>query len=100
MSSVAYTELLHGFHRETDSGRRRRRKQFFTSLFNAVPVCTYTIEMAEIAGRIGGEQAALGTIIPPIDLMIGATAIYSEFSLITTNLRHFRMIPNLNVIPF
>jgi predicted nucleic acid-binding protein len=56
--------------------------------------------MAELAGRIGGEQAAIGQTIPPIDLMIGVTALSLNFSILTANLRHFRMIPNLNMIPF
>jgi len=35
-----------------------------------------------------------------VDLMIGATAIFAGFSILTFNLRHFRMIPGLHVIPF
>ena len=41
-----------------------------------------------------------GNIIPFIDLLIGATALHLGYSLKTTNVRHFRLIPGLDVIPF
>jgi predicted nucleic acid-binding protein len=41
-----------------------------------------------------------GNIIPFTDLLIGATALYHGYSIMTTNPRHFRLIPGLHVIPF
>jgi len=41
-----------------------------------------------------------GNIIPFVNLMIGATALVRGYSVLTTNLKHFRQIPGLNVIPF
>ena len=53
-----------------------------------------------LAGKIDGEQQAQGVTIPFADLLIGATALSLGFSLLTANLRHFRLIPGLVVIPF
>ncbi len=100
MSAVAYTELRNGFYRELDPARTLRRQRFFTDLLEVIPIHDYTWEMAEIAGRIGGAQALLGNVIPPVDLMIGATALFHGFSVLTHNLRHFRMIPGLTVDSF
>jgi predicted nucleic acid-binding protein len=100
LSAVGYTELLHGLYRESDPERRRRRDQFFSRLLSVVPVIPYTIEIAKLAGRISGKQAAIGQTIPLVDLMIGATALSIGFSLLTSNERHFRMVPNLHVITF
>jgi predicted nucleic acid-binding protein len=63
-------------------------------------VYPYTQEIALLAGRIDGEQATKGLAIPFGDLLIGATALSLGFSVLTTNLRHFRLIPGLTVVPF
>ena len=41
-----------------------------------------------------------GNIIPFTDLLIGATALSNGASILTTNKRHFRLIPGLDVIAF
>lgn len=99
-SAIALTELLHGIHRARTSEVRLRRQNFVADFMRDVVVHPYLMATAELAGRIGGEQAALGQTIPPIDLMIGATALSLGFAILTANLRHFSMIPNLRVIPF
>ena len=53
-----------------------------------------------LAGKIDGEQQALGVTVPFSDLLIGATALSHGFSVLTVNLRHFRLIPGLTVVPF
>ncbi len=100
LSAVGYTELLLGLHREHDPDRRRRRDEFFSHLLRVIPVEPYTIQVAQLAGRLRGEAAAIGKTIPFVDLMIGATALSLNFSILTSNERHFRLIPGLTVIPF
>ncbi len=100
LSAIGYTELLVGLRRESDPLRLQRREVFFQSLIQFAPVEPYTAEIAELAGRLGGEQAKLGINIPFSDLLIGATALSLDFSVLTANLRHFRRIPGLHVIPF
>ena len=51
-----------------------------------------------LAGQIDGEQTAKGVIIPFVDLLIGATALSIDFSILTVNLRHFKLIPGLNLV--
>ena len=58
----------------------------------------YTSETAMIAGRIDAEQQARGIVVPFSDLLIGATALSIGFSVITVNMRHFRLITGLSVI--
>lgn len=100
ISAIAVTEMLHGVYRDPDVSRRTKREAFFNDLIRWVPVVAYEAPIARLAARIGGEQAALGSTIPPVDLMIGATALSFNFAILTSNLRHFRKIPNLTVIPF
>jgi predicted nucleic acid-binding protein len=63
-------------------------------------VYPYTSETAFLAGRIHGQQMAAGVAIPYADLLIGATALSIGFSVLTSNARHFRLIPGLTVVAF
>jgi predicted nucleic acid-binding protein len=100
IAAIALTELLHGVYRATDPANRWSRRDFIDELLADIAVFPYLHATAILAGRIGGEQAALGFTIPPIGLMIGVTASSLNYSILTGNLRHFRMIPNLSVLSF
>ena len=41
-----------------------------------------------------------GKVIPTVDLYIGALAIERQSSVVTANLRHFKLIPGLKVLKF
>jgi tRNA(fMet)-specific endonuclease VapC len=99
LSSVGLTELVHGIYRTTSEQARRNRELFVAELRAALTVYPYTEAAALLAGQIDGEQAALGLAIPFPDLLIGATALSLGFSVLTANIRHFRLIPGLTVIP-
>jgi tRNA(fMet)-specific endonuclease VapC len=99
LSSVGLTELVHGIYRANSSQIRLRRQSFVEELRIGLTVYPYTSETAMLAGRIDGEQTARGVIIPFVDLLIGATALSLGFSVMTANLRHFKLIPGLCVIP-
>jgi len=98
LSAVGLTELVHGIYRADSEERRIHRQQFIDELRAGFTVYPYTDRTALLAGRIDGEQKAKGVIIPFSDLLIGATALFLGFSIVTVNLRHFRLIPGLNVI--
>jgi len=98
LSSVGLTELVHGIYRASSQQMRLRRQAFVEELRAGLTVYPYTAETALLAGRIDGEQTAKGVIIPFMDLLIGATALSLGFSVLTANLRHFKLIPGLNVI--
>ena len=76
------------------------RTRVLDALLRRVPVFDYTAAVAQLVGRIDGEQMAVGNTIPPIDLMIGGTALHHGYSILTTNVRHFQKIPGLHVIEF
>jgi len=100
LSAIGYTELVHGLYRGDSDVRRQRRRNFLAAIVTEIQVYAYTQQIAEIAGRIDGEQTAKGNSIPFPDLVIGATALSLGFSVLTANQRHFRLIPGLNVIAF
>lgn len=99
LSSVGLTELVHGIYRAQSPQARALRDAFIRELLNDVEVYSYTKETALVAGKIDGEQQSRGIVIPFVDLLIGATALEVGYSVVTVNLRHFRLIPGLTVLP-
>ncbi len=100
LTAIGVTELIHGIYRADTPARADRRRAFLAALIEDLPVFPYTLEAAELAGRIDGEQTMRGNVIPFADLLIGATALVRGYSIMTTNLRHFRLIPGLHVTEF
>jgi predicted nucleic acid-binding protein len=98
LSSVGLTELVHGIYRAQSTQARSRRDSFIRELLNDVEVYPYTKETALLAGKIDGEQQSQGITVPFGDLLIGATALEVGYSMLTVNVRHFRLIPGLTVV--
>jgi predicted nucleic acid-binding protein len=98
LSAVGLTELVHGIYRAQSPRMQLLRESFIGELLLDLTVYPYTKETAMLAGKLDGEQQAGGVTIPFGDLLIGATALSLGFSLLTVNTRHFRLIPNLQVI--
>lgn len=97
---MGLTELIHGIYRATAPEIRARRESFIQELAADLTVYPYTAETAWLAGRLGGEQQAKGNSIPFSDLLIGATALSLGYSVLTLNLRHFGLVPGLQVLSF
>jgi predicted nucleic acid-binding protein len=91
--------LSWSIYRAQSTQERSRRDSFIRELLNDVEVYPNTKETALLAGKIDGEQQSQGIIIPFGDLLIGATALEVGYSLLTANVRHFRLIPGLTVVP-
>jgi predicted nucleic acid-binding protein len=98
ISPVTVSELVHGIYRARLPDVGRRRREYIEELVSLVPVHPATRQTGWLAGRIEGEQAAKGNVIPFNDLMIGVAAIEQGYAVLTANLRHFRMIPGLEVV--
>jgi predicted nucleic acid-binding protein len=98
ISVVTVMELEHGIWRAKDDTRVRRRRRFLEDLIVSVPVFPVTVELARRAGRIDAEQQERGVCIAFQDLLIGVSALELGYAVATQNLRHFRMIPGLNVL--
>jgi len=98
LSVVTIVELTHGIYRAQNDADRQRRRAFVEELRRDMVVHPISVEIAELAGRIEGEQAAHGVKIAFEDLLIGATALHIGYEVITLNLRHFKLIPGLKVL--
>jgi predicted nucleic acid-binding protein len=98
LSVVTLVELTHGIYRARTDADRERRRAFTQELRRDMAMVPVTAEIAELAGRIEGEQAARGISIAFEDLLIGATALRMNHAVVTLNVRHVQMIPSLSVV--
>jgi len=98
LSAVSVVELTHGIYRARTEVDRERRLAYTGGALDALIVYPVTLQIAQLAGRIEGEQAAQGNIIAFEDLLIGATALHLGFEVVTLNLQHFERIPGLKVV--
>jgi tRNA(fMet)-specific endonuclease VapC len=98
VSVVTVLELAHGVTRAYTPVRRQKRERFLDELLMGVPVQSVTVPIALRAGQIDGQCQARGVRIPLSDLLIGASALDLNYGVGTANVRHFQLIPGLNVI--
>ncbi|MBI3663870.1 MAG: PIN domain-containing protein [Acidobacteria bacterium] len=98
LSAVTIVELTHGIYRAKGEVDRERRQAFVEELCRDMIVHPVTLEIAQLAGRIEGEQAARGVSIAFEDLLIGTTALHLGYAVATLDVRHFRLIPALAVV--
>jgi predicted nucleic acid-binding protein len=100
ISVVTLIELAHGTARADTPERKAKRQQFIQELLTALPIHPVTVSLALRVGQIDGENQAQGVRLPLADLLIGATALELDYSVATSNLRHFQRIPGLSVAQF
>ena len=98
LSVITLLELAHGAARADTPARKSSREQFIQELFTGVPIHPITFAIALRAGQIDGESQARGARLPLSDLLIGVTALELGYAVMTANVRHFQMIPGLNVV--
>lgn len=98
LSAVTIVELTHGIYRAKSDADRERRRAFTEELCRDVAVYPLTLEIAQLAGKVEGEQAARGVSIAFEDLLIGITALHLGYAVATLNSRHFAVIPGLSVV--
>lgn len=100
VSVIALIELAHGVARADTPGRLASRRQFLNELLVALPAHPVTVQIAVRAGQIDGENAAKGNRLALSDLLIGVTALELGYRIATANVRHFRMVPELQILKY
>jgi tRNA(fMet)-specific endonuclease VapC len=55
-------------------------------------------ETTRVFGRERGRLRAEGKTVGDFDLLIGATALHRDLTVLTNNRRHFELIANLQIV--
>ena len=99
ISAITASELLHGVHRATTPARRNRREAFVEGLLSRLPIIFFDLVTARIHARLSAELAIKRTSVGPHDLIIAATALASDRTVITADATAFTNLPGVIVRP-
>ncbi|MHB2019454.1 MAG: type II toxin-antitoxin system tRNA(fMet)-specific endonuclease VapC [Candidatus Xenobia bacterium] len=93
LCSIVKVELCYGaFKSQQPAEMQRKLRRFFAPL-KSLP---FDDDCAEQAGTLRVELGRLGTPIGPNDLLIAATALAYEVTLVTHNTREFSRVQGLS----
>jgi predicted nucleic acid-binding protein len=94
-SVVSMAELYEGVYYSTDPIGNAQDLQDF---LGGVSILGLDVETAQVFGRHRGRLRAARTIIGDFDLLIGATALRHDLTLLSNNRRHFELIEGLRLL--
>ncbi len=95
MSIISLAELYDGILRSPDPDSDERALRDFLS--TGIDIVDVDAEICRIFARERGRLRAAGMLIPDFDLMIGATALRHNLTLLTNNRRHFERLSGLRI---
>lgn len=95
VSIVSIAELYEGVVNSYSPERDERELLDFLLPF---PIINLSVPICRIFGMERARLRAAGTPIQDMDLLIGATALHHNLTLLTNNRRHFERLPGLRII--
>lgn len=93
LCDIVEMELYYGAYKSQAITKNLANLSQFLMLF---PILNYNSDVAKIAGEVRADLAKKGTPIGAYDLLISATALYYDKTVITDNIREFSRVKNLN----
>lgn len=95
ISVITVAELLHGVERADSETRRLRRQAFVEKAIELLPIFPFDLAAGRIYARVWASLVKRGFTVGAHDLIIAATAISLNYTLITSNRRDFEKIEGL-----
>lgn len=97
ISVVTAAELLHGVERADTETRKVRRQAFVEKVIEFFPVLSFDMTMARIYAKLWATLSGKEITVGSHDLIIAATAIALDYTVVTANMRDFEKIEGLKV---
>ncbi len=86
-----YEGIVNGFDPEND-------ERELTEFLRAFPIIDLDVPICRIFGLERARLRAMETPIQDLDLLIGATALHHDLTLLSNNRRHFERLSGLRII--
>jgi tRNA(fMet)-specific endonuclease VapC len=94
LCSIVKAELIYGAYRSSRAADNLRLLDRFFKPFSSLP---FSDACCGVYGRIRSDLARDGTPIGPNDLLIAATAVANDLTLVTANQREFGRVAGLAI---
>lgn len=95
VSIISIAELLEGVHYSRDPEKSREGVEDFLRGF---PVLNLQQDICDVFGKERGRLRKRGRNIDDFDLLIAATCIHHDLTLLTNNRRHFEQVEDLRIL--
>ncbi len=95
ISVVTVAELLHGVERADSETRRLKRQAFVEKVIEQFPIYPFDVAAARIYARIWASLVQRNLTVGAHDLIIAATAISLDYTVLTANQRDFAKVEGL-----
>ena len=95
MSVISLAEIYEGVYY---SRNPRKSEQALHDFLSGVDLLGIDEEITRLFGRERGRLRAVGNTIGDFDLLIGATPLHHDLTLLTNNRRHFELIEKLRIV--
>lgn len=95
ISVISLAELYEGVYYSTNpEGDKKALDDFLTG----VSILGLEDEICKIFGKERGKLRKLKIVIGDFDLLIAATCLCYNLTLLTNNIRHFKMVEGVNIV--
>ncbi len=94
VSIISIAELYEGVFRAES---RQAREEGLARFLTGVVIADLNIGVARVFGQLRAELRQQGLTVADLDLLIGSTALYYDFVLLTNNRRHYEKIPGIRL---
>lgn len=94
VSEISIAELYYGALHSQNVSRHLKEVYALQRNFTVIPISDVLMDYAELRQSLSSK----GLSVDHFDLLIAATAIHFNLTLVTHNLRHFNRIENLKVL--
>jgi tRNA(fMet)-specific endonuclease VapC len=94
ISSITYAELQFGI---SNSSNSERNQEALNQFLGPLEILDFPANACPLYGEIRSQLKHSGNLIGPLDLFIGAHALFLRSILVTNNVKEFSRIPNLKI---
>jgi tRNA(fMet)-specific endonuclease VapC len=95
-SAITVSELFLGIHFSREEFRQKRLS-YVEGILEDLSIIDFDYELAQTHANISAQLRKEGNLIGPNDLIIAATCIHYQHSLLTFNIKEFSRVPNLKL---
>ena len=96
ISSISVSELYLGAHLSKKSFKEKRTASI-QIMISSLIILDFDSRVAKAHAHAWSQLKKKGILIGPYDLIIAATCLYHQHSLLTFNIKEFSRVPNLKL---
>jgi tRNA(fMet)-specific endonuclease VapC len=93
LSEMSIAEMKFGVENSDKKEENRKHLVKFQSLFGIIPI----FPSLDIYAKEKSRLRKRGQIVDDFDLLIGATAIFNDLTLVTRNVKHFERLDKIKI---